>query len=106
MIAPLAALIRYHEIYSEAPAAEETPFRLSEKTRLLQAMDQNLHRRYLKMHRRHGISTVVPMERGICTGCHMRQPSRPNLVEEDIYECQNCGRFLYDPDVAYEYNVG
>jgi hypothetical protein len=36
----------------------------------------------------------------------MRQPNSGNEIAEDIHECQNCGRLLYDPDVAYDYSVG
>jgi predicted nucleic acid-binding Zn-ribbon protein len=105
MIAPLAALIRYHELKTE-PAVGQSAARASEEFRLLQSIPNDLQKRYVRVAKRHQISAVVPFERGVCTGCHMRQPSVPQEVAEDVYECQNCARLLYDPDVAYDYSVG
>jgi hypothetical protein len=104
MIAPLAALLRYHDLQTEAGHAEISENQ--EVVRLKQAMSDGLYRKYLRTHRRHGLSAVVPSERGVCSGCHMRQPAGAPEIEEDISECQNCGRLLYDPDVAFDYSVG
>lgn len=104
MISPLAALIRYHELTTESPS-EGTPVRTSEEFRLLQSIPQDLQKRYLRVHKRYNASAVTTLERGICTGCHMRQPAAAPEVAEDVHECQSCGRLLYDPDVAFDYSI-
>ncbi len=43
---------------------------------------------------------VVPVENGICGGCHMKLP--PSVVQnilkhEDLVACDHCGRLLYIP---------
>jgi predicted nucleic acid-binding Zn-ribbon protein len=106
MISPLAALLRIHEIRVSDANSSDDHHDHSEIPRLLQAINPALNMRYSKSYHRHGLSAVVAMERGICTGCHMRQPACTPVIETDIYECQNCNRLLYDPDVAYEYSVG
>ncbi|MBI1293137.1 hypothetical protein GC173_18170 [bacterium] len=105
MIAPLAALIRYHEMKCGTEGSV-SPSRASEEFRLLQSIPPELQKRYLRVQKRHSISAVVPVERGVCTGCHMRQPPMVTEVAEEVYECQHCSRLLYDPDVAYEHSVG
>lgn len=77
-----------------------------EETRLLQSLSPDALRHYTNAERRYGISAVVPMAKQSCTGCHVRQPKMLAEVAEDVHECQNCGRLLYDPDVAYELSVG
>lgn len=106
MIPPLAALVRFHELTLETSAQADAVSRLAEKNRLLTSMSPDLQKHYAKIQRRHGISAVVPMKRGVCTGCFVRQPARPVEVDEEVYECFQCNRLLYDPDVAYELSVG
>lgn len=106
MIAPLAALIRYHEVQAGIAAGAATARGQVETPRLLQAMSPNLTARYMKTFRRYGKDAVVPMERGICMGCFMRQPTNSPEVDEDIHQCESCGRLLYSPDVAFELAVG
>jgi predicted nucleic acid-binding Zn-ribbon protein len=105
MISPLVALIRLNELESDA-AATPSPNRTAEAHRLTQAFSTETQHRYLRMRRRYGATAIVPVERGICMGCFMRQPAVPKEIEEDVYECQNCGRFLYEPEVAFDYSVG
>lgn len=104
MIAPLAALIRYHELKTDN--SEKTSYNKREEARLLASMSDDLKNRYEMAVRRYGAKAVVPLERGICRGCFMRQPAILPEIEEDVHACQNCGRLLYDPDVAYELSVG
>jgi predicted nucleic acid-binding Zn-ribbon protein len=103
MIAPLAALLRYHELKTQGTAAALTR---REEARLLQSLTLDIQRRYSNLSKRFEASAVVPLERGICTGCYMRQPADLKEIGEDIHECQHCGRLLYDPDVAFELSVG
>ncbi|CAN5365012.1 hypothetical protein BH09SUM1_BH09SUM1_26860 [soil metagenome] len=106
MIAPLAALLRLHEIQTEAPEGSESTYRTVERNRLTQGLSTEAHRRYLKIYSRLGASAVAPMERGVCSACHVRQPARGIQIDNEIYECQNCSRLLYDPNAAFEYSVG
>ena len=99
MISPLAALLRIHEMDVEG---EET----SEKIRLQQSLSPALARKFAITRRRFGATAVVPMERGVCRGCYTRQPSLVPEIDEDVHECFNCGRLIYDPDIAYDHFVG
>ncbi len=43
---------------------------------------------------------LVPVEGGICGGCHMKLPPSVNqniLKQEDMVSCDHCGRLLYIP---------
>jgi predicted nucleic acid-binding Zn-ribbon protein len=102
MIPPLAALLRLHEHLSNP----ENPAKAAEIKRLRQSLSPILIRKYELANRRFGGGCVVPMERGICSGCYMMQPASLPEIDEDVHECTHCGRLLYDPDVAYEYSVG
>ena len=104
MIAPLAALLRLHELQTSGEA--ESPMGRREEARLLQPLSSALLEQYQNLQRRYGDSAIVPMERRICKGCYMRQPAIPEEVEEDVHVCQNCSRLLYDPDVAFGLSVG
>lgn len=104
MIAPLAALIRLHELQTVCSDTPETQKR--EESRLLQSLSPDVLRHYGNAQRRYGMSAVVPMHKRSCSGCHVRQPAVLPELAEDVHECQHCGRLLYDPDVAYELSVG
>jgi len=108
MIAPLAALLRYHELNTAQalPAEGVKASHSAEASRLLQAMTPNLQRQYLKVAKRYGVTAIAPAERGVCTACSMRQPKGAVELDYEVTQCQNCGRLLYDPDAAYEYSVG
>lgn len=103
MIAPLAALLRLHELHIEGA---DINGRGAEINRLRQSMSDRLNERYEQLLSRHGHTAVAELERGICRGCFMRQPGQTVELEEDVYQCENCGRLLYDPDVAFELSVG
>jgi predicted nucleic acid-binding Zn-ribbon protein len=103
MISPLAALLRLHEIETEE---NQTASNEDNPERLIQAIEPRAMMKYRKMRNRYGTRAVVPVERGVCTGCHMRQPNMVQELDEEISECQNCGRLLYEPDAAYEHYVG
>ena len=84
MIAPLAALIRLHEMRTEFSDEKETHRR--EETRLLQSLSPVVLRHYTNAERRYGMSAVVPMAKQSCTGCHLRQPKLLAEVAEDVHE--------------------
>lgn len=103
MIAPLSALLRLHEFNCGITSATLGNI---DRERLLAAVDPVVMARYERLLKRFGQSAVVPMERQVCSGCHMRQPAEPKHLDMDIYQCENCHRLLYDPDLACELSVG
>lgn len=104
MIPPLAALLRYHE--NAHSGAEATSYERRESTRLLTALNARLQAKYNAATSRYGSGAVVEINRNTCTGCHMRLPANPRELAEDVYQCDHCGRLLYDPDAAYDLSVG
>ncbi len=105
MIAPLAALLRLHEMETGAENGTSTE-KISNKDRLLQSLDEEMIEIYQKLALQYGVTAVTTVEKNSCMGCYMRQPSHKEELAEDIYRCHNCGRFLYEPDAAYELSVG
>ncbi|MEO8377368.1 MAG: hypothetical protein ABI579_06830 [Candidatus Sumerlaeota bacterium] len=105
MIHPLAALIRFHEIQSDGVVRPEGSLP-AEALRLQQVLTPTLQQHYEKLFARYGSTAVLPLRRGICTGCHMRHPAGAHRLAEAISQCQNCHRLVYDPDEAYELCVG
>ncbi|MCC5877198.1 MAG: hypothetical protein JJU11_13335 [Candidatus Sumerlaeia bacterium] len=99
MISPLAALLRLHEMVNEG---EDSP----EMVRVAQSLSPTLARKFEITRRRFGATAVVPMERGVCKGCYTCQPAMVPEIDDDVHECFNCGRLIYDPDIAYDYFVG
>lgn len=106
MIAPLAALLRLHEINVEAQERGNQVIDRGEVRRLLQAITPELHDRYIKLYRLHGADAILPMRRSACTGCHTRQPAMLAQLDDCIYICEHCGRLMYYRDDAYELYVG
>ena len=104
MISPLAALLRLHELNTEPP--EDEAKRRRHEQRLMVALPDRLQAHYETARRRYGLTAVVPLERGICRGCYVRQPSAPKSIEEGVFSCQSCGRVLYDQEAAFEELVG
>ncbi|MCC6545836.1 hypothetical protein IT570_01615 [Candidatus Sumerlaeota bacterium] len=105
MIHPLAALIRFHELQVDAftPVGSKLP---QEALRLQQAMSPTLQQYYPRLFQRYGSTAVVPLRRGICTGCHVRHPAGASKLAEGVSQCQNCNRLVYDADEAFELCVG
>jgi predicted nucleic acid-binding Zn-ribbon protein len=106
MIAPLAALLRLHEINETVRTQGEKAVNRSEVNRLLQSLTPQLHRHYLTACRRFGETPIAVIERGACTGCHTRQPAQLPEIDEGVYQCHHCGRLVYLPEEAYELYVG
>jgi predicted nucleic acid-binding Zn-ribbon protein len=52
-----------------------------------------------------GKKGVAPLRNQTCTGCHMRVPLAVVFTlkhGEDICLCDNCGRYIYLPEIAAE----
>ena len=52
-----------------------------------------------------GKKGVAPLSNQTCTGCHMRVPVAVVLDlkhAEDVCLCENCGRYLYLPEICAE----
>ncbi|HPS03069.1 MAG TPA: hypothetical protein PLA90_16130 [Candidatus Sumerlaeota bacterium] len=44
-----------------------------------------------------GADSVVPVEHGLCTGCHVRVSQRTTRLAQDrLTECEHCGRLLFN----------
>lgn len=106
MIAPLAALLRLHEINMESVRNGGNAVDRREVSRLLQAITPEMYEQYKRLYRKFGGDAVAPLGRGACMGCHTVQPARLEKAGEHIYVCDNCGRFVYEPHVAYDMYVG
>ncbi len=101
MLPPLNALLRLHEL--RRGADPESDYSLTEEhTRLIERLSPKTRQRYERALRRFGDTAVVSAERGICKGCFVLQPAIPEQLDDDITQCQSCGRLLYDPDTAYD----
>lgn len=102
LLDPLSALIRLNHLDSSGSAATENVER--EKERCRQTLPSKVIETYEARRPRYGDSTVVPIERGSCSGCNLRLPSSgvPE-IGEDIMVCSNCDRLIYDPELAYDF---
>jgi predicted nucleic acid-binding Zn-ribbon protein len=102
MIAPLAALLRIHEARHEGGL----PLDPDTSERLTFHLGAPTLRRYEMATKRLGADAVAPIERGACSRCHVLLPRQPKTLADDIYQCESCGRILYDPEVAFDLSVG
>ncbi len=101
MMPPLTALLRLHELCRDASPSGE-PAQTAEYARLADSLSRITRQRYERALRRYGHHAVVQAERGVCKGCYVKQPAIPEKLDEDIIQCQSCGRLLYDPDRAFD----
>lgn len=71
---------------------------IGERKQLAAAVDEDLRVRYERLLVNKGGTAVVPVDHGVCQGCHMKVISS-TLVElkaaKSIVSCGNCGRILY-----------
>jgi predicted nucleic acid-binding Zn-ribbon protein len=102
LLDPLSALIRLNHLDSARTEAKDTSER--ERERCRQTLPVEVIEGYERRRARHGESTVVPIERGSCSGCNIRLPSSGlSEVAEDIMVCSHCDRLIYDPELAYDF---
>jgi hypothetical protein len=70
----------------------------AERSQLAEGVEEPVRARYERLLKQRGGSVVVPIDRGVCGGCHM-QISRHLVVaciaDQEIVTCPNCGRLLY-----------
>ncbi len=101
MNTPLSSLRRLHELEQGLKSAEKSA---SERERLAKRLDPKLLSRYRQALQRHGETALAELQHGtVCSGCYMRQPVVPRVLAENICQCENCGRLLYDPDAEMDY---
>jgi predicted nucleic acid-binding Zn-ribbon protein len=64
--------------------------------RLRSRLTGDILHKYETRKRRYGATSVVPVRRGICTGCQVALclKTRRN-VDHGVTECEHCGRLLY-----------
>jgi predicted nucleic acid-binding Zn-ribbon protein len=70
----------------------------TERTELAAQVDEPVRHRYHRLLKARGGNAVVPIDRGVCGGCHMHL-SRHLVVAcmagQELVSCPNCGRLLY-----------
>lgn len=107
VIRPVQALVRYHELqYSTGTGLRADVERVqAEMDRCRAALPAAILSRYHTLQIRYGARALAPMERNTCNGCHITQPRKHVPIAEGVYECQSCGRLLYDPEQIDEYEL-
>lgn len=61
------------------------------------SIEEELLERYERLFKSKG-TAVVPIEHGVCTGCHMKVTTQTILTakaEKEMLSCNQCGRILY-----------
>ena len=69
-----------------------------ERGKLAEAVDEDLLSLYERLMKSKGNDAVVSVDKGQCSGCHMKLvPATLISVqsEKEITQCENCGRILY-----------
>ena len=110
MLGSLEALLRYHELAVQEVEGRATPRLYVERARCDLELPTQLIDRYQYLFSRYRASAVTPLKSGCCSGCHVQVArSRQNTVEEGVYACEQCGRFVIDTakvhDLAYSWTV-
>jgi predicted nucleic acid-binding Zn-ribbon protein len=73
----------------------------SEKQELEAGVEEDLLSRYGRLFASKGDSAVVPIEHGVCMGCHMKITTQTVVrvkAGTEILSCDQCGRILYCPE--------
>ncbi len=71
---------------------------LAQRPPLTAAIDEELLERYDRLFKNKSGAAVVPIEHGVCTGCHMNMTMQTILsakAEKEMMSCSQCGRILY-----------
>lgn len=70
----------------------------ADKQRLASELDPDLFDRYSRLMKSKGDAAIVPIESGICSGCHMKVTTTTALKAKsarEVVHCDNCGRMLF-----------
>ena len=70
----------------------------AERTTLAEPIDSGVLELYDRLLKSKGGTAIVPLENGICGGCHMKvvHSTLQNLQQaEAITQCEHCGRIVY-----------
>lgn len=107
MISALNALLRLHELqYSTSTGMRPDRERLqAEMDRCRASLPTAVLQRYENLQRRYGSRALSTLERNVCKGCFITQPTTLKEVADDIYVCEQCGRLMYDPEGVINYEV-
>jgi predicted nucleic acid-binding Zn-ribbon protein len=70
----------------------------AEKASVGQGIDADLLQRYVRLFASKGDAAVVPVEHGVCMGCHMKVTTQTLVFAragQELTGCPQCGRLLY-----------
>ncbi|MBX9741927.1 MAG: hypothetical protein K2W99_00065 [Chthoniobacterales bacterium] len=70
---------------------------LDQRTSLSMPIEEELLEHYERLFKSRG-TAVVPIEHGVCTGCHMKVTAQTILTakaEKEMLNCPQCGRILF-----------
>lgn len=71
---------------------------LEQRPPLAAVVEEDLLDRYERLFKSKNGAAVVPIEHGVCTGCHMQMTTQIILsakAEKEMISCPQCGRILY-----------
>ncbi|MCX7044599.1 MAG: hypothetical protein NTX50_03800 [Candidatus Sumerlaeota bacterium] len=104
MLGQLEALIRLHELRKQGTEGKKQSRRqVTEIERCKLELPPQLIDRHEYLVKRYGAGAIAPIKNGCCSGCYVHMPSsRKNMIEENIYVCEQCGRLLYDEAKVYD----
>ena len=77
----------------------------AEMDRCKASLPEPLLQRYMTLQKRYGCRALATLERNICMGCFITQPSNIREAAEEIFVCEQCGRLIYDPESVASYEV-
>ncbi|GAB4175886.1 MAG: zinc ribbon domain-containing protein [Terrimicrobiaceae bacterium] len=70
----------------------------SQRAVAVEGLDEDLLDLYQRLFKSKGGLAIVPIEHGVCTGCHMKVTHQTALEAKagtTVVHCSNCGRILY-----------
>ena len=68
------------------------------RTELAAAVDESTRNRYDRLLKSKGDNVVVPIDHGVCGGCHMKLQQQLIVLcqgQKEVVTCSSCGRILY-----------
>jgi predicted nucleic acid-binding Zn-ribbon protein len=96
----LRALVQLAELDAAAPELLAETYE-SQRDRIWRRLAGPLRARYQTLRETGRSPVIVAIERGSCSGCHLRLPT---MVESQarrspaVHACTHCGRMLYAPE--------